>query len=372
LAYPAPPHDLWPSPARVSGGFPSRQPSVAEAAERRPSWPLPLLQSARGYAGTALRWFLLSWDWGPCRRCTSRASTPGSRSSRRTGAARCQSCSALVVSHHLDGLLRAEVVGLLHPTTGQGFTAFRACRQGVARRRLGAGISSRGAVRTLRRVSLVSSRKRITAAVAFLSLPSCPAMDAGRSRYPGRPRSPLTRGAYDRRASLGRGDRAPKGEGADPYGRGIQAPKSKERPGPGTDGRRSEEHRHRDPARWVTVPKSRGPASVEWGVPAVPGGDAPTPKSRESESGGTGEGGAPKSTVAESRRPVAGAPKSLRGLVARAPKSRGGRVPSGWVRRSEDMQARLDGGGPLRRVGGFRRSRDRSSRLRRATAASPE
>jgi hypothetical protein len=36
--------------------------------------------------------------------------------------------SALVVSHHLDGLLRAEVAGLLHPATGQGFAAFRACR----------------------------------------------------------------------------------------------------------------------------------------------------------------------------------------------------------------------------------------------------
>jgi hypothetical protein len=90
LAYPAPPHDLRPSPARVSGGFPSRRPPVAEATERRPSWPLPLHQSARGNAGTALRWFLLSWDWGPCRRCTSLASTPGSRSFRRTGAARCR------------------------------------------------------------------------------------------------------------------------------------------------------------------------------------------------------------------------------------------------------------------------------------------
>jgi hypothetical protein len=63
---------------------------VAEATERRPSWPLPLHQSARGNAGTALRWFLLSWDSSPCRRCTSRASTPGSRSSRRTGAAGCR------------------------------------------------------------------------------------------------------------------------------------------------------------------------------------------------------------------------------------------------------------------------------------------
>jgi hypothetical protein len=30
--------------------------------ERRPSWPCPLLQSARESAGTASRWFLLSWD----------------------------------------------------------------------------------------------------------------------------------------------------------------------------------------------------------------------------------------------------------------------------------------------------------------------
>jgi hypothetical protein len=90
LAFPAPLHDLGPLPVRVYGGFPSRPPFVAEAAKRRPSWPFPLLQSARGNAGTALRWFLLSWDSGPCRRCTSSASTPGSRSSRRTGAARCR------------------------------------------------------------------------------------------------------------------------------------------------------------------------------------------------------------------------------------------------------------------------------------------
>jgi len=38
------------------------------------------------------------------------------------------SCSAFVVSHHHDGLLRAGVAGLLHPATCQGFAAFRACR----------------------------------------------------------------------------------------------------------------------------------------------------------------------------------------------------------------------------------------------------
>lgn len=36
--------------------------------------------------------------------------------------------SALVVSHHLDGLLRNWVTGLLHPATGQGFAAFHAFR----------------------------------------------------------------------------------------------------------------------------------------------------------------------------------------------------------------------------------------------------
>ena len=36
--------------------------------------------------------------------------------------------SALVVSHHLDVLLRTKVTGLLHPATSLGFAAFRACR----------------------------------------------------------------------------------------------------------------------------------------------------------------------------------------------------------------------------------------------------
>jgi hypothetical protein len=45
-------------------------------------------------------------------------STPPSADSR----------SALVVSHHHDGFLRAEVTGLLHPATCQGFAAFCACR----------------------------------------------------------------------------------------------------------------------------------------------------------------------------------------------------------------------------------------------------
>jgi hypothetical protein len=51
-----------PSPARAFRVFPSRPPSLTEVSDRRPSWPLPLLQSARESAGTASRWFLLSWD----------------------------------------------------------------------------------------------------------------------------------------------------------------------------------------------------------------------------------------------------------------------------------------------------------------------
>jgi hypothetical protein len=144
-----------------------------------------------------------------------------------------------------------------------------------------------------------------------------------------RPRSPLTRGAYHRRTSLGRGDRAPKGVGpirTDEASRLRRARGGRVR-GPEDGAPKSTVTGV--PRGGFAVPKNRGPASVEWGVPAVPGGDAPTPKSRESEAGGTGEGGAPKSTVAGSRGPVAGAPKSLRGLVARAPKSRGGRGPVG-------------------------------------------
>jgi hypothetical protein len=183
LAFPAPPHDLGPSPARISGGFPSRPPFVAEAAKRRPSWPFPLLQSARGNAGTALRWFLLSWDSGPCRRCTSSESTPGSRSSRRTGAAGCRfsfrprgfapprrfsprwSCGSVAPRN------RPRVHRVSRGPTGWS-------PEGG----LEVGLGSRGAFRTLRRVPLVSSRIRITATVAFLSLPSCSAGSAGRSR----------------------------------------------------------------------------------------------------------------------------------------------------------------------------------------------
>jgi hypothetical protein len=82
------PHGLCAVAGRASRVFLSRPPSAAEALERRPSWTCPLLQSARESAGTALRWFLLSWDSSaPSHRHTPSASTPRSRSSLRADAA---------------------------------------------------------------------------------------------------------------------------------------------------------------------------------------------------------------------------------------------------------------------------------------------
>jgi hypothetical protein len=223
FAYPAFLHGLGPSPVRTFEGFPPQPPLVAEAARRRPS--NDLILSFR-----ALRRTLEP----PCVGSSSRgigvpaADVPPARPLRGAEAPvgpalqGAGSCSALVVSHHLDGFLRVGVAGLLHPATGQGFTAFRACRQGGAPEGgLDAGDSPRGAFRTLRRVSLVSSRTRITAAVAFLSLPSCPAGGSGRSRGP--PTAiPADAGGVPPWSRPG--DRG-----------GVGAPKSSEGRGPGDD-----------------------------------------------------------------------------------------------------------------------------------------
>jgi hypothetical protein len=93
LAYPAPPHDLWPSPARVSGGFPSRLPSVAEAAK---GGPRGLYLSFRALGATPEPSCVGSSSRGigvpaadvPHTRQLRRASPKAS--SRRTGAARCR------------------------------------------------------------------------------------------------------------------------------------------------------------------------------------------------------------------------------------------------------------------------------------------
>jgi len=57
----------------------------------------------------------------PLRRLLNRASTPGASCEvHRFRATSPKSRSVLVVSHHLDGLLRTELVGLLHPTPDPG------------------------------------------------------------------------------------------------------------------------------------------------------------------------------------------------------------------------------------------------------------
>jgi hypothetical protein len=165
-----------------------------------------------------------------------------------------------------------------------------------------AGISSRGAFRTLRRVPLVSSRKRITAAVAFLSLPSCPVWGTGRSRSPSPTAIPADAGGVPPKNQPGEGRPRPEGRGADPNGRGIQAPKSPGGPGPGTGRRGSEEHRHRGPARWVRG--SEEPRACLGGV----GGSCRTGRGRtDSEEPGIrsrGDGGGRRSE--EHRRRVPG------------------------------------------------------------------
>jgi len=75
--------------------------------------------------------------------------------------------SALVVSHHHNGLLRTGVTGLLHPATGQGFAAFHR-RRPAPPEGGSVGADPRDAFHTLRRVPLVSSRT-----TSLWPLPSC-------------------------------------------------------------------------------------------------------------------------------------------------------------------------------------------------------
>jgi len=107
------------------------------------------------------------------------------------------SCSTLVVSHHLDGLLRARVTGLLHPATGQGFAAFHACRPAGSPESDSIGrdqFPRRGS-----HPSKTSPRQqpfRITAAVAFLPLPSCPVQVPTEAGVPSPTATPPRRVTY--------------------------------------------------------------------------------------------------------------------------------------------------------------------------------
>jgi hypothetical protein len=158
----------------------------------RPPWPKPRHDSPRelGLSFKALAKALETPLGGssshgirrvPLHRHAQRASTPGGRSLRWTDGATRQSRSALVVSHHLDGLLRTKGCGSVAPRC-QSRVRRVSClpASNVARgRQEGVGYSPRDAVHTLRRVSLVSSRT-----ASLRPLPSC--------RY----RSPLDCGVW--------------------------------------------------------------------------------------------------------------------------------------------------------------------------------
>jgi hypothetical protein len=116
--------------------------------------------------------FLLSWDspaWRPSAVLPSARPLPEAEASFGPTKPFVESCSALVVSHHLDGLLRAGAAGLLHPAAGHGVrrvSCFRlphTSEDGLEARHI-----SRAAGHTLRRVPLISSRT-----ASLRPLPSC-------------------------------------------------------------------------------------------------------------------------------------------------------------------------------------------------------
>jgi hypothetical protein len=115
---------------------------------------------------------LLSWDspaFHPSAVRPSARPLPEAEASFGPTVPPVESRSALVVSHHLDGFLRAGAAGLLHPAAGSGvrrvscFRHPRAPEGGLDGRRI-----PRAAGHTLRRVPLISSRT-----ASLRPLPSC-------------------------------------------------------------------------------------------------------------------------------------------------------------------------------------------------------
>jgi hypothetical protein len=130
LAYPAIPLDLQ---AVASLGPPGFFPHV------RRLRPKPRNDGLRGlclsFKALAWRWNRLSlvpplvgFECCPSAGIPPARPLPGAEAPFGPALPHASSRSALVVSHHLDGLLRAKVTGLLHPATGLGFAAFRARR----------------------------------------------------------------------------------------------------------------------------------------------------------------------------------------------------------------------------------------------------
>jgi len=234
------------------------------------------------------------------------------------------------------------------PQPAEGSPRFVHAGRGSPEGGRGAGDSPRGAFRTLRRVSLASSRKRIAACRCLPVVPSCPVgcrpkpvatdripADAGGVTPGVQPGDGDGRGSEELRGPGPRDEsrEAPKSRGGSvataPKSRGghgrVTAPKSRGRPGPS---------RGQAPFRRAAVP-----ASVGRGVPAVPeGGEPGLRRAGIPSPGGSGRAGlrrAPSPGPGDGRggSEEPGRPSGR----AAAPKSRGGRGPDGVgppVRRS--------------------------------------
>jgi hypothetical protein len=173
---------FWPLPARASRGFPSRPPSSAEASERRPPWPWRLCQSALGNAGTASRWFLLSWDSSvalpPVYLPRVHSREPKPPSVRRCHAPALVPPSWFRTTSTGSSTRKLRVCCTPQPAKGSPrfLLAASPCRSRAARL---AGCIPRDAVHTLRRVPLASSRT-----ASLQPLPSCRYRPARRGSRP--------------------------------------------------------------------------------------------------------------------------------------------------------------------------------------------
>jgi hypothetical protein len=159
-----------PLPAGSSRYSRARCPSSAEASDVGPRGLDLSFRALMRLAGTPRNprriercGFLLSWHCplSPPRCSILRASTPGRSEEQPLGRRYhpTTSCSACVVSHHLDGFLRAVTAGLLRPAASLEVRRVFPVSQLVSPESDPAvEPGPRDTVHTLRRVSLISSR----------------------------------------------------------------------------------------------------------------------------------------------------------------------------------------------------------------------
>jgi len=221
-----------------------------------------------------------------------------------------RSCSVLVVPPHLDGFLRAEAAGLLHPAIGHGVRRVFGLAspapehhpEAMSRR----GTTDQQSPRRGSHPSKASPRRqpyRLTTAVALLSLPSCPIPGRRRSddlfRFPCRPRA--TEGVSARRSEE---------RGARDAGRRTQLDDAPIR--------RSGPPRHR----------ARGPRTAEatlnarTGPPHLPGAEAPLRVKTEPPPGLASPFGPPRPSHSTRGRSVRCLPTEAGGLPWRLRRSR--------------------------------------------------